>query len=159
MNQKVHEHSINVTNFETYLGDIVCNSGTNDKNIEKRHNQGIGSVAQIFTMLGQVSLGHYHFEIALVLRDSMLVSKLVFNSEVWYNITIKQILKLEQIDEMFFRKLFSLAKSAPREGMYIECGKMAIRFITWMRQIMYYRHILKKELINKFLTAQKITNS
>ena len=51
VNQKVHEHSINETSYETYLGDIACSSGTNDRNIEKRHNQGIGSVAQIFTML------------------------------------------------------------------------------------------------------------
>ena len=76
--------------------------------------------------------------------------------------TDKQILKLEQIDEMFFRKLFSLAKSAPREGMYIECGKMPLKFVTWIRQIMFYWHILQKdenELLHKFLTAQKITNS
>ena len=63
---------------------------------------------------------------------------------------------------MFFRKMFSLAKSAPREGMYIECGKMPIRFITMIRQIMFYWHILQKdenELLHRFLTAQKISIS
>ena len=103
---------MNVTSYEIYLGDIVCSSGSNDRNVERRYNQGVGSVAQITTMLSQVSLGHYHFEIGLVLRDTVLISKLVFNSEIWYNFTEKQMSKLEQIDEMFFRKLFSLAKSA-----------------------------------------------
>ena len=85
--------------YETYLGDIVCNSGSNDRNIENRYNQGIGSVSQIVTILNQVSLGHYHYEIVLVLRDTILVSKLVFSSENWYNLTEKQVSKLERIDE------------------------------------------------------------
>ena len=48
------------------------------------------------------SLGHYYFEIALILRESILVSKLVFNSEVWYNLSIKQLKKLEQVDEKYW---------------------------------------------------------
>ena len=117
--QLVHKVKITEKSYETYLGDVVCSSGNNDKNVEKRFNQGIGSVSQVIGMLNQVSLGHYHFEIGLVMRDTVLISKLVFNSEVWYNITDKQISKLEQIDEMYFRKLFSLPRSAPRAGMYI----------------------------------------
>ena len=41
--------------------------------------------------------------------------------------------KLEQIDEMWIRKMFSLAKSAPKEGIYIESEKMLIRFILMIR--------------------------
>ena len=48
-----------------------------------------------------------------MLRDTILVSKLLFSSEVWYNLTEKQVSKLEKVDEMFLRNLFSLAKSAP----------------------------------------------
>ena len=99
LDQKVHDNVINVKSYETYLGDIVCNSGSNDRNIENRYNQGIGSVSQIVTILNQVSLGHYHYEIVLVLRDTILVSKLVFSSENWYNLTEKQVSKLERIDE------------------------------------------------------------
>ena len=33
---EVHKDTMNVKNHETYLGDIICNSGTNDKNIENR---------------------------------------------------------------------------------------------------------------------------
>ena len=55
LDQKVHDNVINVKSYETYLGDIVCNSGSNDRNIENRYNQGIGSVSQIVTILNQVS--------------------------------------------------------------------------------------------------------
>ena len=57
-------------------------------------------------------------------------------------------------------KLFSLPKSAPKEGMFIECGKMPIRFMIIMRRIMFYWSVLhrdEKELLNKFLTVQQLS--
>ena len=82
------------------------------------------------------------------------------SSEVWYNLTEKQVSKLEKIDKMFFMKLFSLPKSAPKEGMFIECGKMPIIFVIIMRRIMFYWSVLhrdKNELLHKFLTAQQLS--
>ena len=66
---------------------------------------------------------------------------------------------LEQIDEMWYRKMFSLAKSAPKEGMYIESGKMPIRFIIMTRRLPCFHNILHKnedELLNRFLFAQQV---
>ena len=102
---KVHDETIQVKDYETYLGDVITNNGSNDRNIESRRNQGIGAINQINSMLNLTSLGHFYFEIALVLRDAILTSKLVFNSEVWYNLTTPQMEKLEQVDEMYFRKI------------------------------------------------------
>ena len=65
-------------------------------------------------MLNRISLGHYYFEISLILRDTSLISRLVFNSEVWYNLTTPQLVKLEQIDEMYMRQMFNVAISTPR---------------------------------------------
>ena len=138
---------------------IVCNTGSNEKNVLNRYNKGVGAISQMDSMLNRMSLGHYYFEIGLVMRDTMLVSKLVYNSEVWYNVSDDQISKLEQIDEMWMRKLFSLAKSAPKEGIYIESGKMPIRFIVMIRRLMYFWHVLHRnenELVNRFLSAQQI---
>ena len=68
--------------------------------MEKRCNSGIGAVSQILSILNRVSLGHFYYEMALVFRDTMLVSKLVSSSEAWYNITDEQYSKLEEIDEL-----------------------------------------------------------
>ena len=60
---------------------------------------------------------------------------------------------------MWYRKLFNLPKSSPKEGMYIESGKMPIRFIVMMRRLMYYWHVLHKdedELLHRFMSAQQI---
>ena len=95
-------------------------------NIEKRKNEGLAAINQISSILNLTSLGHFYFEIALILRQSILISKLVFNSEVWYKVTSKQLEKLEQIDELYMRKILNVAKTTPKVGIYIECGVMPV---------------------------------
>ena len=97
---KVHDSK---TDHETYLVDVICSIGRNEKNIASKANKGVGAISQIFAMLSQVTLGHFYFETALVMRDSMLISKLVASSEVWYNITKTEYQKLENIDETFVK--------------------------------------------------------
>ena len=153
---------LNVKDYETYLGDVISSTGSNEKNIEHRVNQGIAAINQIISMLNITSLGHFFFEIALILRESVLISKLVFNSEIWYNVSDKQLEKLEQIDEMYLRRLLNVAKTAPKVGLYLECGIMPIKFIVKTRRLLYYWHILqrkKDELITRFYSAQKYSPS
>ena len=156
---KVHDQDINEKEYETYLGDIICATGSNQKNIEKRVNLGIGAVSEIISMLRQISLGHFYYEIALILRDSSLVSKMIYSSEIWYGISSDQFTKLEQIDEMYLRNIFEAPKSAPRLGLYIESGKIPLRYIIKARRLLYYWHILhlnENELVYKFFQAQKL---
>jgi hypothetical protein len=42
--------------------------------------------------------GKYYFEVALVLRSSLLLSSLLLHSEAWVNISEKDIRGLEQTD-------------------------------------------------------------
>ena len=154
-----HDAIMTSKDYETYLGDVVCSSGKNDKNIASKSNQGVGAVSQIFATLSQISLGHYFYEIALIFRDTMLVSKLVSSSEIWYNITKKQYEKLESIDEMFFRRMWNVPISTHKEGLYIEGGKMPIRFVIKSRRVMFWWHLVnldKTELLHKFYVAQKM---
>ena len=127
---------------EVYLGDVICSSGKNEKNILNKSNQGVGAVSQIFTMLSQISLGHFYFDIALIMRDTILASKLVSSSEVWYNVTKKEYETLEKVDEMFYRRLLDVPLSVPKESLYIEGGKIPIRFIIKMRRMMYWWHLV-----------------
>ena len=41
------------------------------------------AISQIVAVLNSVALGHLYFQIALLLRESILVTKLVFTAEVW----------------------------------------------------------------------------
>ena len=122
----------------------------------------MGAVSQIFSILSQISLGHYFYEIALILIDTTLVSKLVSSSEVWYNITKSEYQKLESIDEMLLRKLFDVPMTAPKESLYLEGGKIPIKFIIKMRRIMFWWHLTsleKNELLYKVYIAQRLNTN
>ena len=117
---------------------------------------------QIFSSLNQISLGHYFYEIALTMRDTILVSKMVSSSEIWYHISKQEYQKLESVDEMFLRRLLSVPVSVPKEALYLEFGKISIKNLIKIRRMMYWWHLVnvdKSELIQKFFTAQKLNKS
>merc|ERR1712129_138384 len=62
-NSKVHNSIMSKKQHEVYLGEIICSSGTNDKNIANKANKGVGAVSQIFSSLNQISLGHYQYSL------------------------------------------------------------------------------------------------
>ena len=84
----------------------------------------------------------------MVLRDSMLISKLVSSSEIWYNVTKDQYRKIEQIDEMYLMKLFQAPK---KRGV-------PAKFIIQSRRIMYYWHLMHLDE-NEFYVAQSLRPS
>ena len=91
--------------------------------------------------MAEESLGFYYFEILNILRDSILVSKLVFNTEVWYNVNKENIRKLEEIDEIFWRKVFEVSRNVAKESLYIISGKMPLKYIIMKRRLLYWWHL------------------
>ena len=107
----------------------------------------------------EISLGFHYFDIGLLLRDTNVINSILFNSEVWLGLTKKQIETLENIDILYFRKLFEAHSKTAIEAFYIETGKMPIRTLIKMRQLMYWWHInnvKETALIKKCYKAQKI---
>ena len=62
-----------------YLGDVIQSDGKNTKNIKQRVSKGIGIISQIFTILENTAFGSSYFEIAFLLRESLLVNSVLFN--------------------------------------------------------------------------------
>ena len=83
---------------EKYLGDVISVDGRNIHNIKTRVNKGRGVVNKIITMLEGIPFGKQFFRIGIILRDSLLVSSMLFNSEAWYNLTVKELELLESVD-------------------------------------------------------------
>ena len=69
---------------EKYLGDVISTDGRNLKNIKARIAKGKGIVNKILTMLEDIPFGKQYFKVGMILRDSLLVSSVLFNSEAWY---------------------------------------------------------------------------
>ena len=93
---------------ERYLGDILTTDGRIDQNIIERYNKGVGKVNEIMGMLQEVSFGPHYFQMAILFRNTILLSSMLCNAEVLYGITQAHVEKLEQADRIFFRRLFEL---------------------------------------------------
>ena len=148
---------IESSDAEKYLGDVISKDGKNTKNIEARKSKGIGVVNQIMCILNDIIFGPYHFEVALILRKSLLLSSLLTNSEAWYGMSLAEIEQIEQVDEMLLRKILEAGKSCPKEMLYLELGCTPIRFIIMQRRIMFLNYILnenKESLVYRVLEEQ-----
>ena len=147
---------------EKYLGDVVSRDGRNIKNIKARVAKGKGIVSRILNVLEGIPLGPYYFEIAMMLRTSLLVSSMLCNSEAWYNLTKAELNLLESIDIQFLKVVLKAPKSTPTESLYLELGIVPFRNIIQQRRILFLHYILNQSsdsLIFKcFESQQKSTN-
>lgn len=82
-------HKISSVQMDSYLGDLLQHDGKNNLNITERLKRGDAAINHICNMLNDLCLGDYYFEAAGVLRNSLLLSTLLSNSESWYNLTKK----------------------------------------------------------------------
>ena len=141
---------------EKYLGQILSSDGKNSKNIEKMRNKGIGIKNKVIQMLEEMPGGIFHFSIAIIYRNSYLISSILSSSEVWYGVTKAEIEQLEQVDEMLIRELMKCSSSVAKDLLYLELGILPIRFIIKTRRILYLHHILQQEnqsLLYRFFIA------
>lgn len=95
---KVHGSIINDVTEISYLGDILSCYGKNVKNIKSRVSKRIGIISNIISILESVCFGPHYLEIAMLLRDSMLINGTIYNAEVWYNITSTEMKELEDLE-------------------------------------------------------------
>ena len=127
------------------------------KNILARANRGVGVTNQIITILDEICYGPYHFEVAVMLRNALLISSMLCNSEAWYNVTNEERNKLEQVDEALLRRILECPSTTPKEMLYLELNCLPIRFIIIGRRVNFLSCILREDkssLIFRFLQTQ-----
>ena len=154
----VHGNIMQISDKQKYLGDILTTTNKITENIEARYKKGLGKVSEIMGILQEVSFGPHYFQMALLFRDSILINSMLCNSEALYGITNSHIEKLEQVDRIFFRKLFQVPNCTAIEAFYLETSSLPIRFILMGRRLLYYWDILHKnesELVKKVFYSQK----
>ena len=151
------KHVMETVSSEKYLGDIISSDGKNTLNIQERKRRGMVAVSQIMEMMNDLCLGQYYFDAGNLLRNSLLLSTMVSNSEAWYDLTSKEITDLESVDELLLRKLLSAHSKTPKETLYLETGNTPIKFILMARRLNFLHYILNEDensLVRRFLQAQ-----
>ena len=110
------------TEEEKYLGVLISNDGRNLKNIKARVARGIGIVKRILTILDTIPFGKHYFEVGMLLRDSLLISSILYNAEAFYNLTDAELNLIETVDLMFLRQLMNVPKTTPKEMFFLKLG-------------------------------------
>ena len=131
---------INQTENEKYLGDILSSDGKNYKNVLSRKNKCTALSNEIFAMIAEMLLA-----LSILLRNTMLVSSLLINSETWYSLSKSDIKRLESVDERFMRKLLNCPSKTPINLMYLEMGCLPLRFIIQSRRLNFLKYILDQD--------------
>ena len=83
---------------EKYIGDIISNNGKNLITIKSRPAKAKGMINSIMKMLYDDILGDY-FEMAVLFRNSLLLSSLLCNPETWINVTNVEMKMLERAEK------------------------------------------------------------
>ena len=141
------------------MGDVICENGTLDATIEQRGQRAEGIITQISSILSSIHLGSFHFDIAMVLRDSQFVNSVMTNSEIWHNVKLHHIQSLEKYDLSLLRKILNAHSKTATEAFFLELGKLPLRFVLSKRRLMYLWHIVHRdtdEIIWKIYETQKI---
>jgi len=141
----------------TYLGDVICADGRNQKNIQNRTRKGTGLMCQIIKILHTVSFGSYTVEISLLLRNALFINGMLTNSEVWFGLRKSEIEQLERTDRTLLRKIFQVPSSIPAVALYLELGTMPLAVVIKVRRILYLHNILNSNrdgMLYKVFTVQ-----
>ena len=102
-------------------------------------------------------MGEFYFEIAMILRNSLLVSSMLCNSEAWYAVSKAELDLLETIDVQFLRQILRAPKTTPKEMLFLELGCIPLRELIRKRRILFLQYIVKESpqsMMYKFLEAQ-----
>ena len=117
---------------------------------------------KILTLLDGIPFGKYHFEAGVLLRNSLLVSSMLFNSEAWYNVSKSELDLLETVDAMLLRGILKAPKSTPKEMLFLELGVVPFREIIRQRRLGFLFYILHENqgsMIHRFFESQRKNKS
>ena len=141
----VGEEVMENTSSDKYLGDIISKDGRNSLNIKARVSKGRGIIKRIMNILSCIPFGKLFYQIAILLRNSLLVSSILCNSEAWFNLTKADLNMIETIDLEFLRKILKAPISTPKEILFLELGVLPLREVIKQRRLNFLFYIIQQK--------------
>ena len=80
-------------------------------------------------ILNDIPLGRHKMDIAMKLREVMLINGILYNSEAWHGLTEAHVKTLQSIDEDLLRRVLKAHGKTPLEFLYLETGAVPIKWI------------------------------
>ena len=85
---------------EKYLGEVIHQNGKQHATLVDRLAKGYGIISNIIALIDDIPLGHRRVQIGLELRQAWLINRLLYNSEIWQQMTEKDKRDLNKIDHI-----------------------------------------------------------
>ena len=128
-----------------FLGDLINKSGNINQNIEDRLNKAIGLRTKVKSLISGISLGSYHFEICMIMREAVYLNSILVNGETWYFMTQRQLEALEAADAAFLQICFITSAKCVRDSYYSEAGITKVMHILAKRRLLFLQNVLNQE--------------
>ena len=135
----------------------MVSNGKNLLNIKGRVTKGRGIIKKILNILSCIPFGKLFYKIAILLRNSLLVSSVLCNSEAWFNLTKADLNMIETIDLEYLRKILKAPISTPKEILFLELGVLPLREIIKQKRLNFLFYIIKQKsesMIKRVFEAQ-----
>ena len=87
----------------------------------------------------------------LLLYKTVFISRLIYNSEAWSNLTPKDYLTLQASPLTYLRNVLEVSKATQIAAMYLELGILPVRYEIEMRQLLFLKRLLDKKLADPCL--------
>ena len=158
---KVHEKQMKSADTVRYLGDIISASGSIRPCVEDRRSKGWGKLAEIKGILSEMP-NVRQIEVGLKLREAKIHNGILYNTEAWSNVCLKDLERLEQVDTAALKALVSGHAKCTNAFYYLEFGTLMVRHLVTIRRFMFHHHLLTRqnsELIQKVHFEQKETRN
>ena len=91
MSIKGHDSIIKEANKIRYLGDILPISGNLDEKLDNTSIEAIGIRSKLKALISEISLGHWNFEVCMIMGEAVYLNSILVNCKAWYSMTMKQI--------------------------------------------------------------------
>ena len=117
---------------DKYLGDYLHSAGlgkSTEATITKRYGPCLTSILELKSVIEDFrmhSLGG--IKVGLEVFNLAILPKLIFNADTWFEIEDKSIKRLEKLQTILLRCLFSVPNSTPATALNWDCGFLSVEY-------------------------------
>ena len=126
VNSKANDDTVSISsekeikNSFKYLGDIFNSQGNISDQCKDRLGRAVGTRIKIISLCKEVNFGKNQISNMLILYESVFLPRLVYNCEVWSNLTRKDYLDFEKVQKNFMLHVMGVPNSTPTAGLSLE---------------------------------------
>ena len=135
----VYGESMKVEETFKYLGDTFNSKGNNVALCKHRVDKPMGSIIEIISLCKETNFGKHQIFTMMVMYQSVLLPRLIYNCESWSNLTHKDISNLQGAQLNFLRRVMEVPKSTPTAALFLELDILPIQYEIEKRQAVFLK--------------------